>query len=164
VDVNLFKSGMRRLMTGVSLITTIHEGRPFGLIAATVTSLSADPPSLLVCVNRSASSYEALCGAKALTVNVLSDRQADVVEIYSSSTRRHERFADNRWERGRFDIPRFRDATVNFECDVSELLPRFTHSIIIATVHGVHVHSDDQIGPLGYFNGRVMNSWRPISG
>ena len=50
-----FRKAMRRLTSAVTVITTAHEDRRYGMTATAVTSVSADPPSLLICVNRSAS-------------------------------------------------------------------------------------------------------------
>ena len=71
ISAEQFRLGMRRLPAAVTLVTCKYDGKYFGLTATAVTSLSADPPSLLTCVNREASAHRAILESKAFGINVL---------------------------------------------------------------------------------------------
>jgi flavin reductase (DIM6/NTAB) family NADH-FMN oxidoreductase RutF len=78
-----FKQGMRALAGGVTVIATQDAlGTYLGLTAASVTSLSTDPPSILVCVNRSSPMAEALCAGVHFSANVLSEHQTDIAHAF----------------------------------------------------------------------------------
>ncbi len=98
ISLDEFRHGMRRLTAGVSLVTTSSSGEKFGLIATSVSSLAAEPPSLLVCVNRSASSHDAILQAGYFAVNVLREQHDDLCAQFSSPTRRAERFQSGEWQ------------------------------------------------------------------
>lgn len=92
-----FRGAMRRLAATVCVVSIRENGRPLGMTATAVTSLAADPPSLLVCVNKSASMHDALAGAELFCVNLLHRDQEHVAKIFSDSTRRDVRFATGIW-------------------------------------------------------------------
>ncbi len=78
-----FKLGMRRLASGVVVIATEFEGERFGLTATAVMSISADPPTLMICVNRSASAHEALSRSGCFTVNLLDGEDRPIADLFS---------------------------------------------------------------------------------
>jgi flavin reductase (DIM6/NTAB) family NADH-FMN oxidoreductase RutF len=79
-DTALYKGGMRRLAAGVSIITTEHHGERYGMAATAVTSVSAEPPTLLVCIGRSGSSHEPIRESGRFCVNVLAETDRAVAE------------------------------------------------------------------------------------
>lgn len=153
MDAEVFKLGMRRLLSGISLVTTEYEGRPYGLIATSVTSLAAEPPSLLVSINGTASCHDPLRESGVFCVNLLSTSQSDLARKFSSSSRRAERFIDDNWMRGETGVPVFAGSLASFECVVTDMLPKYTHTIFIGTVQRCIVHPDPQTRPLAYFDG-----------
>lgn len=94
IEAALFKSGMRRLAAGVSLITTTFNGEHHGLVATSVCSVSAEPPSLLVCVNQVASSHSAIQQAGFFCVNLLAQDDDELAKRFSDPAARATRFAD----------------------------------------------------------------------
>ncbi len=84
MNPNDFKLGMRRLAAGVSLITTVHDGVRHGLVATAVNSVTADPPTLLVCINKSASAHDHVDQAGVLCVNILAHEHEAVAARFSS--------------------------------------------------------------------------------
>lgn len=97
MDAELFKRGMRRLASGVSLITTIDDGVRYGLVATAVSSVSAAPPTLLICVNTAASAHDHVAAAGVFCVNILAEGHEDVAARFSSSRDRETRFASGEW-------------------------------------------------------------------
>lgn len=98
-----FRLGMRRLASGVSIVATADEEGPKGFLATSVSSVALDPtPCLLVCVNKSTSSHDALIRRQVFSVNVLAEQQADIARRFSSSELRDARFetrAGEYWKR-----------------------------------------------------------------
>jgi flavin reductase len=146
-----FRLGMRRLAAGVCLIATRHEGEPHGLLATSVTSLSAEPPSLLVCVNRSAQGHGPLHRSGIFSVNVLARHHRDLAESFASSSRRQERFRVGEWATGS-GAPVLVDALTSFECRVDKAIDYGTHTIVIGIIDRVRFCEADA-EPLIYFDG-----------
>jgi flavin reductase (DIM6/NTAB) family NADH-FMN oxidoreductase RutF len=134
IDAALFKSGMRRLASGVSLVTTILDGRPHGLVATSVCSVSADPPSLLVCVNRSSQSHDPIRDAGIFCINVLSAEDDALAQRFSSPEHRDARFAGRDWGALVTGAPALADALASFDCRISKTVDADTHTIFIAHV------------------------------
>ena len=156
VDTELFRRGMRRLTAGVSLITTLEQGQRHGLVATSVCSLSAEPPSLLVCVNSTASSHEPMRRSGILCVNVLSQEDEPVAAKFASSLNRHERFADGDWLTLATGAPALARALVSFDCAIARQIPYQTHTIFICEILKVHM-SEELASPLVYLDGRYRS-------
>jgi flavin reductase len=154
MDAELFKLGMRRLLSGISLVTTEYDAQPFGLIATSVSSLAADPPSLIVSINRSASSHDPLVASRVFCVNLLCASQGDLVAKFSTPARRTERFLGDDWMRGENGAPVFKGSLASFECRVTDVVPKYTHTIFIGAVDRCIVHPDSRTKPLAYFDGQ----------
>lgn len=90
-----FRLAMRRLATTVSIVTTSSEGRPFGMTATAVTSLSTEPPSLLFCVNRNTSIFPRLGPGVGACVNLLCSEQARRKYLQARSRRRSASHSEN---------------------------------------------------------------------
>src|SRR5919201_4281926 len=71
VEAGQFKIGMRTLAGAVNIITSMHSGHRYGMTATAVCSASAEPPTVLVCINKLASTHGAVSKAAAFCVNVL---------------------------------------------------------------------------------------------
>jgi flavin reductase len=83
ITSNNYKRGMRRLASAVSIITTQIEGKPAGMTATAVCSLTAEPPMLLICVNKVAASHALIRKAGRFTVNCLSRGDLGVAQQFS---------------------------------------------------------------------------------
>lgn len=147
-----FRSAMRRLAATVNIITVRDGGRPMGMAATAVSSLSADPPSVLVCVNQSASIHNLLVGAETFCVNILHQDQHDVARVFSDSTLRDARFTTGQWEHRADAPPYLADAQAVLLCERRQLMTYATHTICIGAVREVHLRDD--IDPLLYVDGR----------
>ena len=101
-----FKRAMRRLASTVTIISTADvNGNRYGMAATAVTSVSTDPPSLLVCVNRDASIHAPLAGRGAFCVNVLTTGHEDLVSAFGGRLKGNERFSVGDWCDDNRDIP-----------------------------------------------------------
>jgi flavin reductase (DIM6/NTAB) family NADH-FMN oxidoreductase RutF len=147
-----FRKAMRRLTGTVTVITTAHEGRRYGMTATAVTSVSADPPSLLICINRAASLHEPLIRAGRYCVNILQAGQTDVAQAFSGGVPQDLRFCQGDWREDTTGLPFLRDAQANIFCDADAMASYGTHSIIIGKVSDVLVAG--RVTPLLYQDGQ----------
>ena len=154
-----FKAGMRRLASGVTIVTTIHDGERSGLTATAVTSLSAEPPQLLVCVSRSASAHDLIHRGAKLCVNVLARRHQRLAASFAGAKQGAARFAAGRWMTLRTGAPVLADAIAAFDCVVSEAVDSTTHTIFIGRVVDVRARRDGR--PLLYEAGAYASVERP---
>jgi flavin reductase (DIM6/NTAB) family NADH-FMN oxidoreductase RutF len=144
-DMATFKKGMRQLAGGVTLITTSCEGVRGGLTATAVCSVSAAPPQLLVCVNKTASAHDPIGKSGIFAVNVLSTKHIALALRFSGQegVDGDARFDEkSSWRTLKTGAPVLADALVNFDCG--------THTIYIGSIVDVAV-SDGS--PLIYADG-----------
>lgn len=151
-----FKLGMRALVGGVTVIGANDlNGSAVGLTATAVSSLSAEPPSLLVCINRRTAIAGALAQSAAFSVNVLTSTQTDVARAFGGQLEitGTDRFGFGTWHRSPDrEVPLLLGCRVAFECEVAHVHDWQTHHIVIGRVLDVHFFNPDA-PPLAYADG-----------
>lgn len=154
LDAGQFRAGMARMSGACTIITAGHQGNRAGLTATAVCSVSAEPPRMLVCVNRNVWAYQVIQASQRLGVNVLdaqheglAKRFAGMVQGVSGS----DRFLEGDWQDSAHGVPLLRDALVSFEGRVIEETVSGTHSIFLCDVIDVAT-SDSGASALVYFN------------
>ncbi len=145
-----FRRAMRRVAATVNVISLTVDGRPMGVTATAVSSLSMDPPSLLVCINRAASVHASMADMEAFRVNILHRDQEDIASMFADRTMERLRFADG-WEMSADEPPRLIDAQASVLCRRIDCHQFGTHSIFIGVIEDVRVRDD--VSPLLYWNG-----------
>lgn len=141
IDSPTFKNGMRQLTAAVSLITaTDAEGVRSGFTATAVASVSAEPPTLLVCINRLNGSYEAIRQAGHFAVNVLSTADHNLSHRFAGGVIGSERFLEGQWDVLLSGSPILQTALVSFDCKVINLIDAGTHTVAIAEVIAIAQH------------------------
>jgi len=148
-----YRGGMRLLAAGVCLITASRDNERGGMIATAVTSVSAEPPTLLVCINRSASMFNLIQETGKFCVNVLTKDAIPLVNIFSSAARREERFQSGEWITAANGAPVCAEALVAFECRLAQIVDWHSHGIFLGEVTGV-VHPRAEAAPLLYMDRR----------
>jgi flavin reductase (DIM6/NTAB) family NADH-FMN oxidoreductase RutF len=134
-----FRDAMRQLARGVCLVTLGSGYERTGLTATSVSSLSAEPPTLIVCVNRASPSYPVLTRLGVFAVNVLSADQREFAERFASGSglKQAEGYRDERW----LALPGGADCLAGsiavFDCAVEERIERHTHAIVVGRVRSV---------------------------
>ncbi|NNU63236.1 flavin reductase family protein [Ochrobactrum soli] len=146
-----YKAGMRRLAAGVSLITTGQGDTRAGLIATAVNSVTAEPPTLLICVNQNASAHGIIDVCGNFCVNILPSAYIDIADQFSSSAKRLERFAKGTWQTLQSGAPVLVGALASFDCRVSDRIAYHSHTIFFGEILDVQM-ADAEMEPLIYLN------------
>ena len=147
-DQHMLRRALGCFATGVTVVTArSHDGEPVGLTANSFTSVSLDPPLLLVCPALGAATTRVLLEAEHFAVNVLTDEQAHLSDLFA--TKGSDRFAETECETWHHDVPIIRDALANFECKRYSISDGGDHAILVGQVE--HVRFADPGDPLLYF-------------
>jgi len=131
VDESLFREAISHFATGVTVITTMRDGRPAGMTASAVTSLSLDPVLLLVCISNRLPTHEAIEDSRRFVVNVLGEGQQELALQFARPS--PDKFAGIPLKE-ECDLPVLDDAIAWFVCDVHERFPGGDHSIFTGLV------------------------------
>jgi flavin reductase (DIM6/NTAB) family NADH-FMN oxidoreductase RutF len=150
------RQAMRRLAASVVVVTARDGETRYAMAASAVTSLSMDPPSILICVNRTASIYPVLESGRDFCINILSAAHEDLSIAASGAQKGEGRFAIGDWR----DDPDTRtpflgDSQASLICGVDGIHHYGTHGIFIGKVKRVHLHGD--VYPLIYVDGRYSS-------
>ncbi len=132
IDPETFRNCLRHVPGAVAVITTLHDGERAGLTATAVCSVSAEPPQMLVCVNRSSSPEALIVASGRFGVSFLAHDQRQVANAFS--TKDIDRFASASWTVTPAGIPLLDGAAAAFECVVVQAVAAGTHTIFIGAV------------------------------
>jgi flavin reductase (DIM6/NTAB) family NADH-FMN oxidoreductase RutF len=153
VDQDLFKASMRHLAAAVSVITVGTGDDRTGFTATSVSSLSADIPSVIVSVNRGSSSWPHLQRHSHFCVNVLAHDQQHVAQSFAGQGGRNgvDRYQDADWSVLKTGTLALDGALTAIDCDLDEAIHMHTHAILIGRVRAITLRRDAE--PLLYWNG-----------
>lgn len=136
IDSAQFKSAMSLLGAAVNIITTDGDAGRHGMTASAVCSVSDDPASLLVCVNRSSRMNAAIAQNGQLCVNVLTGGHEELSSLFAN---RHltmnERFECANWDVLAGGVPALAGALCNFACSIASVAEMGTHSVFFCHVN-----------------------------
>jgi flavin reductase (DIM6/NTAB) family NADH-FMN oxidoreductase RutF len=150
-DPRTLRDALGCFATGVTVVTCLDgDGRPVGLTANSFTSVSLDPPLLLVCIAKEAASAAALREAAHFAVNVLQRGQQPASIRFS--TRDQDRFGATPWSTGEFGAPVLMESLGVFECSAHAVYEGGDHDILVGQV--VKASFDPGLDPLLYFRGK----------
>lgn len=149
VDVQLFREAMSRLGAAVNIITLAGEGGPTGFTASAVCSVTDDPPTLLVCMNRRSRSHGEIALGRGICVNVLSAHQQALSSVFAGPLEMGERFAHGSWISLETGAPALEDAVASFDCRIANIVEVGTHSVLFCEIDAIHM-GDPREG-LAYF-------------
>ena len=152
---SVFKQAMRRVASTVNVITICVGGEPKGITATAMSALALDPPSLLVCINRSASLHDMMEDVTHFRVNVLHRDQEDIAQMFADRTQLALRFMGG-WEIDCDRPPLLSEAQASILCRRTDHHRFGTHSIFIGVVEEVTVR--DEIRPLLYLDGSYRSA------
>jgi flavin reductase (DIM6/NTAB) family NADH-FMN oxidoreductase RutF len=152
IDATRFRKALGAFPTGVTVVTSIgSQGEPRGFTANSFTSVSLDPPLLLVCVAKSAAGFSVFTGTHHFAINVLAEHQATVSSLFAS--KRPDKFAHVAWWPGTTGSPLLSDSVAWFDCTTHDRVDAGDHVILIGRVVAF---DDSQANPLGYCRGAYL--------
>lgn len=153
IPTDAFKAVMRNVAGAVSIITASHGGVRAGLTATSVTALSAEPPTVIVCVNRAASAWPTIEGAGHFAINVLAARHRPIADRFAGrgGFKGEARFAGASWATLITGAPTLDGALAVLDCETEEALERHSHTILIGRIKAIR-HATAE-GALLYWRG-----------
>jgi flavin reductase (DIM6/NTAB) family NADH-FMN oxidoreductase RutF len=154
-DRTSYIAGMRRLAASVTIVTTGSVPNRFGLTATAVTSVSADPPTLLACINRDSDSFGPILHNRRFAVNLLDPIHVALAGRFGGlfAESGEPRFAEGRWIAGAYGVPVLEDAVASFECALETMHDGASHGILVGRV--LKVAARDSGSPLLWLDGKV---------
>jgi flavin reductase (DIM6/NTAB) family NADH-FMN oxidoreductase RutF len=151
-----FRGAMRHLTGGVSVITAGRGSEITGMTVTSVASLSVEPATLIVSINRESSSWPLVQRLGFFGVNILAADQLDVAERFTGKggLKGAERFAGAQWITRVSGVPLLHGALAAIDCAVEDILERHSHAIVIGRV--LDITSSGHTAALAYWQGRYV--------
>ena len=151
VDANQFKNALKLWASGVTVVTAQSSEHGLkGMTATSFSSVSAEPPQILVCLNQATDTGVVVLEQQQFAVNILSSEQQAVSNQFAGGASQEERFASVAWQAGENGAPLLNEALASLECKVVQQVQAGTHWIVIGEVQNVVCRSGE---PLLYYNG-----------
>ena len=145
-----FRLAMRRYIYSVSIMSNKDNAdNPNAITVSSVTSISMNPPSLLICINKSSRIHDTIELGSKFCINLLNSNQQNLSNICSDEEMYDQRFKDKNWNLD--DIPFLQNAQANIFCKVDKLTSYHTHTIVVGLVEDANYA--DEISTLTYVDG-----------
>jgi len=153
LDIAEFRKALGAFMTGVTVVTTMSsDGTPRGITANSFTSVSLQPPLILVCLAHSAASHHVFTATEAFAVSILNKEQRAISAKFASS--RSDKFVGTEWHRAITGSPIIQSSGAWLDCVKHDAIDAGDHTILIGRVVGFG-HRPSM--PLGYFGGQYVS-------
>jgi flavin reductase (DIM6/NTAB) family NADH-FMN oxidoreductase RutF len=140
---------MSQFASGVTVVSTSHEGILHGLTVASFCSLSLDPPLVLVCIDKKSNTHAMIEKSEVFAVNILNSEQQDVSRIFADSSTEGHRFENVRYRVGESGAPIIQPALASIDCRVSAAHDGGDHTIFVGEV--IDLAIDENAQPLVYW-------------
>ena len=151
-DPRALRDAFGTFMTGVTVVTSHdEEGAPIGFTANSFTSVSLDPPLLLISLSKNSSNFEALTSAAGFAVNILSEDQEDISNRFAR--RVDDRFAGLDWDKGPHGAPLLGGVAAWFDCSMHKTVDAGDHVLLIGQVEAF---DNAGVNGLGYVGGSYI--------
>ncbi|NMR32026.1 flavin reductase family protein [Crystallibacter degradans] len=149
---NRVRAVHRQYPTGVTVVTAAVGGKPYGLAVNAFSSISLEPPLVLVCVNESSRSYPAVFESEYIGINILAADQMNVAATFAKSG--GDKFAELDWTLSELAVPVLNGVAGHFELEVKYKIPAYSHTIFIGQVVEA---ASAQKAPLVYQAGKFFD-------
>lgn len=149
LDPQDFRDVIGHFASGVTVITAAVDGQRLGTTASAVSSLSLEPPMVLICMNRTSTTGQAITRSRAFAINILTEEQGDLAQHFASKD--PDKFESVDASTGPFGQPLLADALATIECEVAEEVAGGTHTVFLAEVRSATSRDG---APLAYFRGQ----------
>ncbi len=151
-DNRELRSAFGSFMTGVTIVTTAGiDGQPRGFTANSFTSVSLEPPLLMICIGKQAASMEVFRHARGFAVNILSEAQKDISVLFAS--KRPDKFDVAEWRAGPFGNPLIEGSAAWFDCARYQVIDAGDHIVLMGHIEAF---SYSDANPLGYARGHYI--------
>jgi flavin reductase (DIM6/NTAB) family NADH-FMN oxidoreductase RutF len=148
-NTRLLRDAFGAFMTGVTIVTTIDEnGEPIGFTANSFSSVSLDPPLLLVSIAKNSGNHAAFAKGTGFAINIISEAQKELSNTFAR--RVADRFASVSWQKGPQGSPVMEGVTAWFDCTLHQVVEAGDHDILIGRVEAFEAN---QKSGLGYYRG-----------
>jgi flavin reductase (DIM6/NTAB) family NADH-FMN oxidoreductase RutF/predicted ester cyclase len=148
------KAFNRQFITGVTVVTAMDaDGKPRGLAVNSYNSVSLEPPLVMVCVQKSSSTYASLFQASHMGINILGGGQRETLRTFASKGA--DKFADLDWHQGPNGSPLLDGSSASIEVEIKERFQAHTHTIFVGRVRSAEATDDD---PIIYKAGQFFHS------
>ena len=145
-----FKDTLKLWASGVTVVTAKSDQEGLkGMTATSFSSVSLEPPQVLVCIHEKADTGKAIFDNEKFAINILTSEQQETSNQFAGSSSQEERFANSRWQEGENGAPILTDALASLECRLVQQVKAGTHWIVIGEVEKV---SQKDGAPLLYFD------------
>lgn len=155
IDTSL-RQAMRRLVSGVSIVAVAEDGVRHGLVVNSLASVALDPPTVLICVNRNASSHDPIGRCGRFGVSILGEADRPTAQWFIDPRSRSQRFETGAWQQSAHGNPLLATALARLDCTIVNSVEVGSHTIFIAAVDAVALR-DDPLAPLLHFSGGFRN-------
>ncbi len=153
-----FRTAMRRVVGGVTVITTRHKGQPWGMTVSAFTPVCMEPPTLLICVNNRTITASDISREGRFAVNLLSQAQLYLSQLCSRAG--GDKYIDEYVVSsgdlpGRVVMPVLRDSIVTFDCEATDIMSVGSHLVVISAIKAIL--APRSLPPLLYGEGRYLH-------
>ncbi len=150
IDQERFRDVLRNWASGVTVVTTRAGEKIHGMTVSAFSSVSADPPLVLVCANQASTTHGVIEQGGLFTVNILASHQADIPDVFASPEHEDTRLQSVNWSVGETGAPLIDEALACLECKVTSAHQEGSHTIYVGEVEAVHTTNAK---PLLYYRG-----------
>jgi flavin reductase len=150
IDPDAFKDALRGWASGVTVVTSRSGDKVHGMTVSAFSSVSADPPLVLVCANQSSTTHSIIEEGGLFAVNILAAHQQDVSNVFASVKYEDSRLERVSWTEGATGAPLIDEALASLECKVASSHQEGSHTIYVGRVEAVRT---TDAKPLLYYRG-----------
>jgi flavin reductase (DIM6/NTAB) family NADH-FMN oxidoreductase RutF len=158
IDTESFRDVLRSWASGVTVVTTRAGDKMHGMTVSAFSSVSLDPPLVLVCANQSSTTHGVIEEGGLFTVNILAAHQAHISNVFASSENEDSRLESVSWSEGETGTPLIDEALACLECRVTSAHQEGSHTIYVGQVAAVHTTDAE---PLLYYQGGYRALHKP---
>lgn len=152
IDPRALRDAFGCFMTGVTVVTTFdRDGKPLGFTANSFSSVSLDPPLLLVSIAKTSRNFAHFQSASGFAINVLAEDQKDISATFARPV--EDRFADLGWAPGPLGSPVIEGVSAWFDCALSQIVDAGDHAVLIGRIEAF---AASQEPGLGYYRGAYV--------
>lgn len=146
IDEFRFRQALGHFASGVTVVTTEHEGKLYGMTVSSFASVSLKPPLILICIDNQLNTHAAISVSARFAVNILEQNQEHLSRRFA--THEDNKFVGVAWHTGQFGLPVLEGVLTVIECHVREAIPAGDHTIFIGEVMDAEIN---QGSPLLYY-------------